>query len=750
MTEATRTEPLAPPVAARLADFARACKAATRAVSLYPAAHPAIGATLARLVEAGTRAVESGPLTVSVTPSGLLVEGRAALRPDPAIAELAVLLHEHLIGELRLVAPADADAWRSFLLLLAQPAADVQTQGGLARLWAVTGGEHLQVREVDYTEVLRAREAGIATRWEDILRHCLRGDAVDLDDEALQSLLDIAENPERLGELARQLDQRAGRSGDAERRTGALLLLLRRIADAIGRLRPDRGDLVLGNIASAAGELSPEVMLALIARRYDAPPPGSINVVDSMLTRITDATVGQFVARSIIESHGATERLAQAFQALVPDLAHRQRLLGDVRARVAESPLGRDETFEALWQSATDMLTSYKDAPFVSDAYGRELSNARVQAAAVERIADDPPETIAAWVATITDAAVREHDLVLQLDLLRIEGDPDRWRDLTEPVVACIEDLAVLGDFDAALPLVEALAREAGPEGRPSHRAAAGAAVERLTRGGLMTQVVVHLRTIDDEGFARVHALCHALGHVTIRSLAEALATEDRGHGFRRLTDLIVAFGSAGRDAAEKLKGSANPAVRRTAVYLLREFGGDDALPDLTSLLDDAEPNVQRDAVRAIALIGTAGAFSVLQQALTDGTDRQREAIIGAIGAMRDERAVPLFRHLVRQDSYRRTLQRAWLAAVEGLAAVGDDDAVRALGEALPRGEWWAPYRTAALRRAVAAALGRIGTPAAMQVLEAAATAGPRGARLVAREELTRARGRRPARDRRA
>jgi hypothetical protein len=36
---------------ARLTDFARACKAAARAVVLYPAGHPAIAATLGRIVQ---------------------------------------------------------------------------------------------------------------------------------------------------------------------------------------------------------------------------------------------------------------------------------------------------------------------------------------------------------------------------------------------------------------------------------------------------------------------------------------------------------------------------------------------------------------------------------------------------------------------------------------------------------------------------------------------------------------------------
>ena len=51
MAEPGKLQPLAPDAAARLAEFARACKAAARAVSLYPGGHPAIGTTLGRLAQ---------------------------------------------------------------------------------------------------------------------------------------------------------------------------------------------------------------------------------------------------------------------------------------------------------------------------------------------------------------------------------------------------------------------------------------------------------------------------------------------------------------------------------------------------------------------------------------------------------------------------------------------------------------------------------------------------------------------------
>lgn len=738
MTQVSSPEPLAPQAAARLTEFARACKAATRAVSLYPAAHPAITASLARLVDVAARAVQDGPLTIAVLPSGLLVDQRAPARPDPAIGELAALLHDHLIGELRITSAANPEAWRSFLLLVGQSPAEIQAQGGIARAWTATGGQHLSVREVDYAEVLRQREAGIAAAWDTIIQHCLQGEATDLDEDTLTALLQIAEDPRRLAELTSQLDRQAQDRGNVRLRADALLRLLRHIAEGAVRKAPDRLESVLANIASSAGQLSPDLMLELLSHRYESPPGSSVDVVDAIVTRMTDATIGQFVAHSIVEGRGATERLAQAFQALVPDADRRQRLIGLAHDDVANTPLGQEASFPELWQSATDMLTSYRDESFVSDAYAQELSNARLHAEHVDRIADDPPERIAGWLASTSDAAVRGFDLVLLLDLLRIEQDPDRWRELMDPIVAHVDDLVLLGDFEAAHPLVAALVRESGPEGRAENRAPAASALDRLRAGHLMVHMVEHLRTIDDASFEHARKLCLALGPAIIRPLAEALSAESRGKAFRRLTELLVGFGRAGKDAAEQLMQSANPAVRRTAIYLLREFGGNDALAELAKMLDDAEQNVQREAVRAIAVIGTDEAYRTLHDALSGGTPRQRDAIVGALGSMRDERALPLFCHMVRTDEYRRTMIGAYQAAVDGLAAVGGPEAVKALSEAMARGQWWAPFRTATIRRSLAVALRRIGSPAALEALADAAEHGGRGVRSAAREQLAR------------
>ena len=146
---------LSPEDATRLIEFARACKAAARAVTLYPMGHPAIVATLGRIVEMTSSARMAAPLRITVLPDGLLLDERPPARADAAIAELAELLHSHVIGALTVNAGGDVEAWRNFLLLLGRAPDAVRAEGGIARVWATTAGQHLELREIDYAQVLR-------------------------------------------------------------------------------------------------------------------------------------------------------------------------------------------------------------------------------------------------------------------------------------------------------------------------------------------------------------------------------------------------------------------------------------------------------------------------------------------------------------------------------------------------------------------------------------------------------------------
>jgi hypothetical protein len=141
-----------------LTEFARACRTAARSVSLYPATHPSIQASLSRVTSAATRLMPVKEVTIAVLRDTLMIDGRAPARPDQAINELAGLMHDRLIGALRVERKADGLDWHALLLLLAQSPEELIAAGGIARAWATTGRNHFEIREIDYAELLRERE----------------------------------------------------------------------------------------------------------------------------------------------------------------------------------------------------------------------------------------------------------------------------------------------------------------------------------------------------------------------------------------------------------------------------------------------------------------------------------------------------------------------------------------------------------------------------------------------------------------
>ena len=727
-------EPMSPEQSAALAEFARTCKGAARAVSLYPAAHPAIQGALSRVVSASKRITAEGDVTITVLPDQLVIAGRAPARPDAAIGEFAGLLHDRLVGALCVERDADATDWRTLLLLLSRTTEELMGDGGIAKAWADTGRPHFEIREIDYADVLRERAGADGAAWDRIIEFCLRGHGEgSIDDRALNAVISALDDADRFGELIEAIQTPSAGGVSIGARAAALLGLIQRAIETLKDGREIDQARMLQTIADSAGRMTPDMMLSFLQQAKQATDSGESALAAQIVGRMGDPTIATFVAGSVVAERGASERLALAFESLVPDADRKGPLLDLARNTAQESPLGAESGFERLWQGAADMLMSYSDKSFVSDEYGRELSGTRAQAIEVERVADDPPERVQAWLATVSDAEVRQLDLSLIQDLLRIENDPQAWQAIATVGADEIERRLGLGDIPTAQALLNVLVAERGDEGRAPLRPVAESVLNKLAGGQIIRRIVVHLRTLEDADVEPLAGMCHAIGPAVVRPLAFALAVEENSRAIRHLREVLLGFGAAGRQSVEQLKNSPNPAVRRTAIDLLRVFGGREALPELASMLDDADPQVQRESIRAIVQIGTEEAFAVLEKALVGG-DASRDTILQQLIGLRDDKAIPLLCYVLNHTSARGTLVPVHVQIMDALGNLAaHPGSTQTLRTILHRGQWWAPVRTAALREAAAAALRRLGSPEARSVLQDAAATGSRGVRNTAK-----------------
>jgi hypothetical protein len=734
-------EPLSPELAGRLAEFAKACKAAARIVSMYPATHPTIQSALARIGEATRQATQYGPFVITVLPDALLVSGRGLPKPEPSATELAVLLHQQLIGEITLFDRLDNQGWHTFLTLLSKTPEDARAIGGVKKAWEETGNKSIALTEIDYADILRERAGtGEGATWDRILTALKEETGQDdgTSDPSMQSMMELAASPERLAQFAHKLQDLGKASGDdSQQQRKSLLEMMHGLANYAAERQPHELDSVLTTMADAASKMTPDMLMTLI---IDPPPtPGGLgaprmDLAGELQARLTDQMISKFLVDNIIKDHGATSRLATAFQTLVPDPSKQQQILA-AAAEQAAAMFQDDPEFEKMWSSSTEMLMSYSDAKFVSEGYARELSAAQ-QAVDVEKIGDDPPVRIRAWLSTISDEQLRALDQQLILDLLKIEVRPEAWSGMLDTALASIDQLVLVGDVTLALQLVETIATFSEDASSPFSESA-GAGLAKLVEGPMVRHLSLFLQKATDAEFGVAKKMCTLIGPVLVKPMSDALMGEDNARAVRRLRDILITFGPAAREYANELKSSRNPAVRRAAIDLFRGLGGEAALPDLRNLLDDDDAQVQREALRAIVQIGTNDAYQMLEQALKSGAHRTRDTIMQALGAFRDEKAAPLFLFILNNNDYKGANEAVYTATIESLGKVAvDDRSASILKDILYRGEWWARGRTTRLRTAAARALRSMGTPGADRILEEAAAAARGAVRKIAKAAL--------------
>ena len=723
--------PLSPDAAARLTAFARACKGAARTVSLYPPEHPAIGDALERLARTAAAATESGPLSIMVLPGNLLVGGRATARPDIAISELATLLHDHMVGEITIQAQVEMGAWRTLLGLLGSDPEDVRTRGGISRALTTAGGLGIEIAELDYSGLIKEDATGSEASWDAVISACLQKDAIDLDEKTLRLLEEIASDPARLAEFFSRTEAQPGVESTRDR-TNGLLRALEGVADFVKRENPGKLDGLLDNMADAVSHLTPAFVMELLEIGRD-PEAKHAGIVGEVTRRLTDQTVAKFVAHHVSNERGGTGRLADAFRALAPDPKRQQTITGLAREQLERSPIAAEPDFARLWSKVEGLLLNYSDQQYISEDYDRELARAQAHAGDTDQITDDPPERIGSWLTTVSDNSIRDLDLQLLGDLLAVVPDSAQRRELLQLVVTQVEDLVALGDFDAAHRLVASVVALPKKPDLADTAPQVAHAIDQLVGGGLMAQTAVHLNAVRDDEFEHVKTLFTVIGPGLVPKLADTLSAETRNRARQRLTDLLIAFGAHGRDSVDKLRQSSNPAVRRTAVQLLRAFGGPAALADLEQLVNDTEPAVQRDAARAIIGLGVDDAFKMLKRILDSEKHSGRAAVIEELGSTRDQKAAPLFCYLVRNIEPRGTLRDLFIDSVERLGTLGGAEAVSALVEVMHRGWWWAPFRTRAIRTEAASALAQMRFAPAQEALADVAANGPSGVRAVAK-----------------
>jgi HEAT repeat protein len=735
----TQVSELSPELARGVLQLARALLAAARNWTLYPPEHPAVGQSIKRLTEAVQEVASGAIFAIGVTPDTLLVEGVPADRGLTAVSEAAAFLHERDLLHLAFISPVPEEALLSLLKVLTVDAADRRERGGPAGIWAVEGHPSIVIQQVDYKRVLEREESGGAPPpekrddlWQSIVMSIAGGQKALFDEQAQYRLLAIAGNPIEIAQLATAVSAPKCTMDGSPMLTSqaaAVLAAFRHLTNIVSVMTPDRMPDVMNNLATAATQLDPHVVMQVL--QSDDDPAAQVSVVKGVAAAFDDVKVAQLLATALALDGQASDRLATIFNTIAPDEDRKRRVMTLTRNMLGETNLGRSNQFQVLWSSMEELLVSYNDKPFVSAGYRAVLDGIGERA---ERLAavELPPE-LKEWMTTLGQENVRSLSVQLLIDLLALEEDEARAASIASDMEALAEDLLMSGAYGDAKTVTIALsARAERPKaiGRDGCRQA----LDQLGESLAMREAVLFIGEVDDATWEDLRKVISSTGPSTIEALKPLVMVEHETPVSKRAADLIVSFKAAAVPRLASLVGDSRWFVQRAAAKLLGRIAVPEAVPVLQPLLRKTDARVTREAVQALGCIDDPAAARALHTVMRTASGELRNAVAQALVADRDPRVVPMLARIIEESQPLGKDHEVVLEAVGAIGMVGSETGVAPVVKVLGCRSIFRRKKVRALRERGVEALKKIGGPRATSALDEASRTGDRMLRKIVSE----------------
>ncbi|WP_298437142.1 HEAT repeat domain-containing protein [Geobacter sp.] len=315
-------------------------------------------------------------------------------------------------------------------------------------------------------------------------------------------------------------------------------------------------------------------------------------------------------------------------------------------------------------------------------------------------------------------------ELLARLDL---EYADDRYGELARLLVEECDRLKEREEFGRLLPILDGLLGQGWNRAKSLvKRSYALLAFEQAASGAMVEYLARLLEETGGDERELLYAIFRQLGYQAVDPLIERLALAETLAARRNLAAALVAVGEEAAGLLAERLGDERWYVVRNVASILGEIGAAECVAPLAEVLGHPDGRVRREVVRSLAMIGGAGAEAALIGLLGDPDPSVARQAVVSLGQMRSRSAVePLCALIADYDPLLRSLPLK-KEAVQALGRIGDRRAVPALSELFDGRRLLARQRWEELRIAAASALGLLGDPLPLLILERFAGGGGR------------------------
>jgi len=337
-----------------------------------------------------------------------------------------------------------------------------------------------------------------------------------------------------------------------------------------------------------------------------------------LIHSLTDEELIELLTTRVPLHEGVLGVISTSISGLGLPFSRRVSMLHQLRKRAAQAqPEDRRyaELFEALSSSAgideainTDASEAEPDTPLLT------VPHESLQLTDEERFRLDESVRCSGSMPHIENIPVL-------IDLLHIEEDVQRYRNLVETVETLRKEALNRGKMDAAIEVVRGYAAVRRDRNLQTDR---WEILEKAWESAADVQTITSLAELSlhyEKGSSHYSLILEYLRTVLDRAyriLLERLEEEESKPTRLAIRGLLIALGTVNVEALRARVEHKQWFVARNVVSILGEIGGERAIEALAAALRHDEPRVRHETLNALGKIGGENAARVMGQALAD------------------------------------------------------------------------------------------------------------------------------------
>lgn len=640
----------------------RAMATAVKTVALYPGPHPVTQQAVGGLMAALHPYLEAhGPLALRVGRYALTVDGTRFR--GGSHSTLAMHMYSRGLAQIKIMPAVSDQGLAAFVSILGMDRRSLEGAGGVRHLMRQSGIGNIQVAEMalDSADDLQPADLSAIFEW------LGRG---ELEPEDRERILDMVrgglETTRNFLERAYAVIEGVSENLTEDDRVVEATQLLRSLDRVVLDEPFEDQDRLYATLGEA--QISVREPLRTLLARALLHPDGR-DVAARLGEHLTSDQLAHLIHGSVGGAAGElADRVTGFLHALRTDQQKTKAVLAILDSR------WRQPHHRAGWLAGTVF-------PRLHDPNGRtepDLPQEFLFMSTNSAVADAAAERLKGQVS-LEERAVTHEVIRTLVDALAQEAGDKELADTGDALAAHVPWLVrerAFAVLASTLDRIKAIASgEAG-----ARRAVAEGILQRMTDPTMLDQLLAALWAARDTLAEKdVHACLKPLADDLVGPLVRMLAAETRGPMRAMICELLIELGGGKIDLLGRVVDDQRWYVVRNVANVLGRMHDPRAVEPLARLRQHPDYRVRREAVMALAAIGTDGAQTALAGFFNDTDERIRVRVLQSLDTAHAWTMLPhLLEMLQRRDPFERQFELK-RAALEVLTRLGARQSLPAL-----------------------------------------------------------------------